>query len=252
MLTVEINLSDNKLSGLFPRWETTNGDLPVAVLTLDGNAELSGCVLAYGSTKLSYQGTKMTGRCLVDQNIQERAQGQAMRSAGAGLFCKGLSAAYDTMLDSMFNQTDYLGSVIDEGQSGKVLYGAATIVNNWGATISVQVDLIDGVEYITSFIVTSGGLNLTNLPILAKQLPRLKSFTCQQCFYSTTVSTKPARPADLMLPPSLAVAAPRLETLSITNSALVGKLPTEYGEWQSLKVLDVRFNYLTGKGSGWY
>lgn len=235
-------------SGNFPRWVTTSGDLPIKNLYLDGNAGLTGCVPAFGDTRVTYAGTQMAGRCHADPSQQHKAQAVAMRSAGALLFCQGLlTAAYDKMLNELFDQTDLLGKVVDKGQSHGQLYSAAIIEDYWGPSITVDVDVVDGIEYITSIFMRDGALNLTQLPMLAQELPWLKVFNCDWCMFSTTTKAKrPIGAADLILPSGLPAAAPRLELLWIVSSGLVGRLPDDFGEWHSLNILNLGFNQLTG------
>ncbi|WIA11335.1 hypothetical protein OEZ85_011458 [Tetradesmus obliquus] len=65
------------------------------------------------------------------------------------------------------------------------------------------------------------------------------------------ISNNVLQAGDLLLPPTLPVAAPSLEVLDLKFTGIQGTLPREYGDWPSLQIMDLGANALTGTIPPW-
>lgn len=253
----QIDLSNNLLAGAFPPWNTplanSTQSRPFRYLNIDGNKGLTGCIPVTGYSKVQYADTKLTGLCFGDPGSVEAAQVAAMDMLlGPLLRLQQINGPYDAMLFRAFKLISTLGSVIDVGQTQATRFASAFLTpeNPWASTITLGVEAIDGVEYITSIDVDLGGLNLTYLTPLAASLPYLKRFACHRCF--AVNPSYPYAAGDLLLPPMLPLAAPRLESLVLASTGIRGTLPASYGNWPSLQTMNFQDNALTGVCGGGY
>ncbi|WIA11339.1 hypothetical protein OEZ85_011462 [Tetradesmus obliquus] len=253
---MQIDLSSNMLAGAFPPWSTplanSTQSRPFRYLNLDGNKGLTGCIPVTGYSKVQYADTRLTGLCFGDPSSVEGAQVAAMDMLlGPLLRLQQINGPYDAMLFRAFKLISTLGSVIDVGQTQATRFASAFLTpeNPWASTITLGVEAIDGVEYITSIDVDLGGLNLTYLTPLAASLPYLKRFACHRCFVVNP--SYPYVAGDLLLPPMLPLAAPRLESFVLASTGIRGTLPASYGNWPSLQTMNFQDNALTGTIPPW-
>jgi hypothetical protein len=252
MLLSQIDISNNLLRGEFPPWRVlpaTNQDArPFRFLLLDGNKELQGCIPVTAFSTVLYSQTRITGLCDGDPRSVEAAQVAGIEAYLPALLRFNLmNSDYDDMIVRAVNATRKLGGIVEVGQTGGgSIFAAAffTKENPWGAYITIEVEAIEGVEYITGVVAFTTSLNLVHLPKLAQALPQLKQFACQNC--TAYDERHPRGASDLLLPPELPAAAPRLQELQLDRSGIQGSLPQDYGNWPSLRKMDLYTNNLTG------
>lgn len=247
----QIDISNNVLQGEFPPWNVPLANSAIArpfrLLRLNGNTNLKGCVPVTGFSTLQYGNTQITGLCFGDPGSIESAQVAAMDTSLHKLLRFGqINIEYDAMISRSVDLIRRLGSVVDTGQTTGIKSAVAYLTSNnpWKSYMRLGVEETDGVAYITLIEVFLGGLNLTHLPQLAMSLPRLKHFSCRKCFVIN--GSYPHAAGDLLLPPTLPVAAPSLEVLDLQFTGIQGTLPREYGDWPSLQIMDLGANALTG------
>lgn len=223
--------------------------MPFRYLFLDGNTKLKGCIPVSGFSTVQYADTDITGLCFGDPGSAQWAQVAALNTTFRQMLRFGqINERYDAMIDNLITQIAPLasGSVVAVGQNSASFFAGVFVedFDTQGSTIRLDVETINGVEHITSIKAVECGLNLTYLPQLAAALPNLKRFYWRD---SRGVNDRyPYKAADLWLPPSLPLVASVLEELTLSNSTILGTLPVEYGNWPSLKSLNLQDNNLTG------
>jgi hypothetical protein len=146
---------------------------------------------------------------------------------------------YDSAIDQAVTVVQALGKIIDSAQSSSVLW--VTTREMGGADFEFHVDIINGTEFITLIRLWRVALNATHLPYLLQDMPQLQTFWCENCYIMRT----PLQDQDNMLPPNLPELTPQLKQLVITSGSLVGPLPSEFGKWKSLELLQLYGNDLT-------
>lgn len=220
---------------------------------MNGNKQLKGCIPVTGYSVVQYADTAITGLCFGDPGSIERAQIAAMDTHFRRLLRFGqINVEYDRMVDTSVTQVSALGNIVDVGQARDSLFASSYITedNIWETAVQLEVEVVGGVEYVTSVVVDKGGLNLTHLPQLAAAFPNLKRFVCRHCV-AVNNDTHPYAAVDKLLPPALPAAAPLLEHLDLTYSNIQGTLPLEYGNWPSLQKMILQRNELTGVYIWW-
>lgn len=258
--TCFVDLEDNLLSGVFPReWFKIRNE--ISTLSLGGNAGLRGCVplgAGRGSGTVTFDNTGISGLCNVNAAEVEAQQVQAVRAHLVPLLGAGSNQAFNATLANLVSQLKGLKDIIEPGRTSADIKVEHNDQNTHYADITIGVNAIQGVTYITSIEIDNFdrgdavvGFNLTHLVPLAHGLPQLEIFDCFRC----DANAEPG-PHDLQLPTQLAQAAPYLKALRLTGCGLRGSLPGTWGGWASLEDLRLgalrasygflSLNYLTG------
>jgi hypothetical protein len=115
----------------------------------------------------------------------------------------------------------------------------------------------DGTEYIDTIMVNTArfnsaatncgcldnsismGINLQLMPVLLKQLPRSRHFSCNQCCGSKNNT-------EAVLPAGLPDAAAQLEHLELRAVGIGGTLPVDWGNWTSINYIHLDHNCIHG------
>lgn len=239
----EIDLGDNRLSGLFPREWSQMGK--IYILSLGSNQGLSGCVPVESIEAdgiLTYENTGVAGLCKAKAAEVEARQVKAVQAHLVPLLGAGAGHGYITMLKQLVEEVAGLGNMVRPGQTTSEINRRLSSVN-WLVDVTIGIQLFESATYITGIEVYGGdtaGLNLTHLVPLVQSLPRLESFKCSSC----SANSEPGL-QDLQLPVQLAQAALLLKYLKLTGCGLGGSLPSAWGCWTSLEELLLGAVYCT-------
>lgn len=188
---------------------------------------------------LRYDGTQVTGGCPSSKRDIEQQQSDALRLSVSRLLNNGpldwppadeLSRLFDRPLSELWASED--GK--EEGIVGTF---------DWRGYARQIMRVIDGIAYSTSLDAQGAGLDLSVLPQLVSQLPRLEQVQFLRCFYNI----QPEDFSAMQLPATLAAQAPRtMKTLRLEGSGVTGPLPDEWGTWATLVTLSLFENAITG------
>jgi hypothetical protein len=256
---------------LFPySWKSALGKLQT--LDLERNPKLTGCVPLSAPTTVFCQGTDMQGTdmqalhklCVCSNDVAaELRQSAAIKELLPQLMYGGAPYAgmptYNAMVQDAVDWSSNIGDMtntnINTGDSASYKYQ----LNNVDLSlppyfeIALNVQVQNGTEYVTSIKATgypqsSHGcnlheanlaVNLSILPLMLSQLPRLRNFSCKYCCGSKN-------PTEAILPVRLPEAASTLEEFDLSGASVAGTLPESWGNWTSLSVLDLSNTELQG------
>jgi hypothetical protein len=128
---------------------------------------------------------------------------------------------------------------------------AATFEHDYGeefGSISIYINLISGISYVTELQFQNFGLNLTYLTNLARALPRLRLLSFENCNnYGANMGIVVDDGIARQLPATLALATPNITYMWFKSCNLTGSLPKAYGAWKNLKWLYFDNNNLSGQ-----
>jgi hypothetical protein len=216
---------------------------------MDNNPQLSGCVPLTPYTTATFTGTRVVGRCagFDERGLAAGRQKDAVNKHFQPLLGVRVDRQFQSMLTGVQAQINSnssgLGSSVKAGQTSKIFLQNHPQGEQRGFC-RVSVTLIDGIEYITAIEVgatdsryPAAGLNLKQLPLLLRGLPRLRIFTCNSCNRANTTN---------VLPPTLPRVAPNMMTLALRSSRISGTVPASYGNFSQLDELLLDNNELTG------
>lgn len=200
---------------------------------------MTGCIPLTAFTVLESDGTHITGWCTTNRLESEEQQARVLSTLMQPLLAaNNLVWPVLTQIADFASAAKVLSNIWDGNDGGDEHIWTA--IDDRGY-VTITLGIRDGAVSVTKLKVVGAHLNLTVLPDVLSQLPRLEEFTCEWCGYDTK------EPAHLRLPASLADRAPiSLTALTLRNSQLQGMLPREWGSWGSLVNLDLYNNTLTG------
>ncbi|KAF8063660.1 MSL1 [Scenedesmus sp. PABB004] len=242
-LLQNLDVSDNRLQGTVPAVWANFGE--AVRISLENNADLSGC-LPFSErfrNPVAYGGTGITGGCGLDPS--EAGQWGALNTTLRALLLPGAGASATAEFDALMVKLNPLGKWAPK----ELLYGTYVSVDHkidQMPTLSVFLQSIGGVASVTGVRAEHDwGLNLTRLPTLVAQLPRLGWVQFDNLTLNTP-STPGHDPRDLVLPPDLATRAhAEFGALTVNNCGLRGTLP-QWANWTTIRSLDFAENALTG------
>jgi hypothetical protein len=185
------------------------------------------------------------GRCSNAPNLQKNALnkhlqkvlGATARRAAVGAR-QSDATNITAMLEDLLTQVQGLGNLVPRGEDSTSLQAFSGV-----ASAKLEVTRApDGVEFITAVTAANAALGLADMTIMVRDLPALRSFTCESCNRSG-----PGSQRNISLLATLPAAAANLAQLALPSSKVIGTLPPEWRSWSSLKTLDLAKNSLVGK-----